>query len=306
MATFYATPKTNLQRLLDGCKSGDEIRLSEGVFRQKIEIDVDGITIVGAGEKSVLVYDDYAKKLDENGVEYVTFRTYTVAVCANNVTLKNLRIENNAGNSPKKGQEVAISVCGSDFIAQNCTFVSEQDTIFCGPLPPDLIQRYDGFLKDKLRKKGSCRQLFYNCKIAGTVDFIFGCADALFENCTILSVADGRTGFVVAPAHCKEQTVGFVFANCNLVCDENMPAEKVFLARPWRDFGKATFVDCAYGHHIKSEGFDKWNDTERDKTARFAESEKPNGRVCWSKQATPDEISNLLSYFDDLKGRLQQ
>lgn len=303
MSTFFATPKTNLQKLLDSCQSGDVISLSEGVFRQKIEINTDGIALVGRGETTVLVHDDFAKKPDEKGVELNTFRTYTVAVCANGVTLENLCVKNDALDSPNKGQEVAISVCGTDFVAKNCTFASEQDTVFCGPLPDDLIERYDGFLKDKLRKKGSCTQLFYNCKIMGTVDFIFGCADALFENCTIVSVADGRTGFVAAPAHAENQNVGFVFYHCNFERDENMPQEKVFLARPWRDFGKATFAECNYDQHVKKEGFDKWNDTNRDKTARFAETNKPCGRVSWSKQIEKAELNSALRHFDDLRRR---
>lgn len=303
MSTLRANPTTNLQQLLNQCSCGDVIYLSEGVFRQKLEIDVDGITLVGTGEKTVLVNDDYAKKLDEKGVEYNTFRTYTVAVCANGVTLKNLRIENDSHDSPHKGQEVAISVCGTDFVAENCTFVSEQDTVFCGPLPDDLIERYDGFLKDKLRKKGSCKQLFSNCTIEGTVDFIFGCADALFENCTIVSANDGRTGFVAAPAHALQQTVGFVFDHCQLVCHKTMPPQKVFLARPWRDYGKATFLGCTFGAHVKTEGFDKWNDTNRDKTARFAETNKPQGRVAWSKQVEQNQTELLLQHFADLKNR---
>lgn len=298
MKTFYATPENDLQSLIDSCRNGDVIYLSEGIFRQKIEIDTNGITLIGNG-KTVIANDDYAKKLDENGVEFNTFRTYTVAVCANDVTLQNLQIINDAHDSPHKGQEVAISVCGTNFVAQNCTFVSEQDTVFCGPLPDDLIERYDGFLKAKLRKKGSCKQRFLKCKIVGTVDFVFGCADALFDECDVVSSTDGRTGFVAAPAHSSSQQIGFVFLHCNFVCDENMPEHTVFLARPWRDFGKASFVDCNYGAHIKTEGFDKWNDTDRDKTARFAETNKSSQRVSWSKSLDERDVKTLLDYFND-------
>ncbi len=304
MKTFYATPQSNLQTILDACENGDVILLGEGIFRQKIEIDTDGITIIGRGNKTVLIGDDYAKKLDDKGVEFNTFRTYTVAVCANGVTLKNLRIENDAHDSPHKGQEVAISVCGNNFVAQNCTFVSEQDTVFCGPLPDDLIDRYDGFLKNKLRKKGSCKQLFYKCKIVGTVDFVFGCADALFEECDIVSLTDGRTGFVAAPAHSAEQQIGFVFVRCNFVCDTKMPVNTVFLARPWRDFGKASFVDCHYEPHVKEEGFDKWNDTSRDRTARFAETDKSLKRVNWSKTIDENDAKALIAHFDDLAQKI--
>ena len=299
MTTYYVTPKDDLQRILDNAEPYSTVILSKGIYRQKLEIDVDGLSIVGEGaEATKIIYGDYAKKLDENGVEYNTFRTYTVAVCARDVTLKSLTVENDSGNSPKNGQEVALTVYGDNFTAIECKLISEQDTLFCGPLPLDLIARYDGFLKNKLRRDITGKQRYFSCEIVGTVDFIFGCGDCLFEQCTIISLDDGRHGFVAAPAHALEQNVGFVFNQCTFVGKGELEG-KIFLARPWRDYGKASFVNCKYGKHITPEGFDKWNDTERDKTARFAEyGVDRTGRVAWSKELTPKEVLTLLKYFN--------
>ncbi len=296
---YYATPDTNLQQLFDNAKEDSVIFLEEGVYRQKVEINKP-LTIIGKGIKTQIIWNDYAKRIGDDGLELVTFRTYTVAVCANNATLKNLSIINDAGNSPQKGQEVALSVCGDNFHAENCLFVSEQDTLFCGPLPEDLVERYDGFLKDKLRKRQSCKQVFTNCVIKGTVDFIFGCGDCLFENCQITYRKDSRKGgFVVAPAHAQNQDVGFVFYKCNFDRESGVEDGSIFLARPWRDFGKASYVNCQYGNHISPLGFDKWNDTNRDKTARFAEyGTTQAGRVGWSKILSTIEAQRLLAFFD--------
>ena len=298
MTTYYVTPNDDLQQLLNNVEPYSTVKLAEGVYRQKLEIDVPNLTIEGEGaETTVIEYGDYAKKLDENGVEYNTFRTYTVAVCADGVTIRNLTIANSSGNSRENGQEVALTVYGDSFAMENCRLVSEQDTLFCGPLPKDLIERYDGFLKDKLRRDITSKQRYLNCTITGTVDFIFGCGDCLFDKCTIISLADGRQGFVAAPAHALEQTVGMVFNECQFLSEGDV-TESIFLARPWRDYGKASFVGCKYGKHICSEGFDKWNDTERDKTARFAEYGVDRaGRVAWSKQLSKKEVETLLEYF---------
>ena len=298
MKTYYATPKNDLQQLLNTAEPYSTIKLSKGIYRQKLEIDVDGLTIVGEDvDNTVISYGDYAKKLDETGVEYNTFRTYTVAVCARDITFCNLTIENNSGNSPQKGQEVALTVYGDNFTADNCHLLSEQDTLFCGPLPLDLIARYDGFLKNKLRKDITSKQRYLNCTIEGTVDFIFGCGDCMFDNCTIISLNDGRHGFVAAPAHALEQNIGFVFNKCVFVGKGDLDG-KIFLARPWRDYGKASFINCKYGKHIITDGFDKWNDSERDKTARFAEyGADRTGRVTWSKELTQNEVDILLNYF---------
>lgn len=295
---YIATKDTNLQQLFDSAKDGSTILLDEGVYRQKVEISKP-LTIVGKGEKTQIVWDDYAKKIGDDGLELVTFRTYTIAVCADNVTLKNLTIVNDSGNSPQKGQEVALTVYGDNFLAENCTLVSEQDTLFCGPLPDDLIDRYDGFLKDKLRKKQKCKQVFSNCTIKGTVDFIFGCGDTLFESCNIVYRKDTRTGgFVVAPAHAESQNIGFVFYKCNFDGEMGVEKQSIFLARPWRDYGKASYINCQYGEHITPLGFDKWNDTNRDKTARFAEfGTTQQGRVAWSKILSQEDAEILLGFF---------
>lgn len=300
MTEFYITPNDLLADTLAKAEPNSRIHLANGVYREKVEISVPGIELIGDDpEKTVIVYDDYAKKIDENGLEYITFRTYTMAVTAPNVTLKNLTVENDALEPENKGQEVALTVYADGFYAENCRFVSTQDTIFCGPLPEDLIARYEGFLKDELRSGGFQRQVFRNCFIAGTVDFIFGCGDTLFDNCEIKSLVDARShGYAAAPSHGIDQKIGFVFNKCRFTCSETLEDGCVHLARPWRDCGKCSFIDCEYGRHIAAEGFNKWNGTERDKTARFAEyPEKPSSRVPWSKVLNEAEKDELLEYF---------
>ena len=299
--TVNVTPTDSLAGVLGTVDPGTRIVLAPGSYREKIEIYVPGIEIVGDPTHDTrIVWGDYARKLDESGVEYNTFRTYTVAVLAPEVTFRNITVENDAMNPESKGQEVALTVCADGFTAESCRFLSTQDTVFCGPLPPDLIERYDGFLKDPLRADGEMRQIFRECLISGNVDFIFGCGSTLFEKCEIRSVYDVRGhGYTAAPAHTKEQDIGFVFSACRFTCEETVADESIFLARPWRDFGKCSFIDCEYGRHITREGFDKWNDTERDKTARFAEyGNIPSGRVKWARTMTDDEKEKLLYSFN--------
>ena len=155
------TPEDSLSQAVNSAAPHTRIELAPGVYREKLEIRAGGIEIVGhSAQDTVISWDDYALKLDERGVEFNTFRTYTAAVLADNVTFRSLTVENAAGSPESKGQEVALTVYADGFYAEGCRFVSTQDTVFCGPLPDDLIERYDGFLKDELRKKGSCRQIF--------------------------------------------------------------------------------------------------------------------------------------------------
>ena len=97
-------PGDDLQTVFDSAPEGAVIHLTAGVYRQKCLIRTPGLTLLGEGaEETVLVWDDYAKKPDESGREYNTFRTWTVAVCADGVTVNNLSIVNDALQPAKKG-----------------------------------------------------------------------------------------------------------------------------------------------------------------------------------------------------------
>lgn len=291
MPDLYITPDDRLQAVFDKADPGAVIHLSPGVYRQKAVIRTPGLIVVGAGaEKSRIVFDDYARKRDAEGFEYITFRSYTLAVCADGVTLRNLSVLNDAGAPQVKGQQVALSVLGTDFLMENCRLASTQDTLFAGPLPPDLIERYDGLFPDELRRGGEMKQVYQNCRIEGSVDFIFGCAAAQFRDCQLHSVFDGRDiGYIAAPAHSLWQEKGFHFTRCRLTRGEGVGDQTVYLARPWRDHGLCEFEDCAYDDHIAPAGFDPWSGTRRDKTARFYEHPAVPGRVPWINRAGKDE-----------------
>ncbi len=283
MQQLYVTPDDRLQAVFYKAQPGATIHLAPGVYRQKAVLRTPGVTLLGAGAgRTRIVFDDYAKKTDEQGFAYITFRSYTLAVCADGVTMQNLSVINDAGSPETKGQQVALLVCGSDFTMTGCTLTSTQDTLFAGPLPPDLIERYEGFLPEDFRRGGELTQCFSDCTIEGTVDFIFGCGRTVFRHCCIRSLREKRGfGFVAAPAHSQHQQEGFLFQDCDFCCEEGVDPGSVYLARPWRDFGLARFENCRCGPHIAAAGFDRWSGTQRDQTARFYESPEVSGRVAW-------------------------
>lgn len=283
---LHIHPGVDLQQVFDGAAPGETIRLAPGEYRAKTSISTPDLTIEGAGaDKTRIVWGDYAKKPDELGREYNTFRTWTLAVCADGVTMRDLAVVNDALHPEEKGQEVALTVYADRFCMERCRLTSTQDTLFLGPLPKDLIERYEGFLPDMLRRDKFCAQHFSQCLIEGTVDFIFGCGEALFDACEIRSVYDVRgVGYAAAPAHALEQREGFHFKNCRFTAGPGVADGSVYLARPWRDYGLCVFENCAYGAHISPLGFDKWNDTDRDKTARFYETPPVPGRAPWTRR----------------------
>lgn len=282
---LHVNPRDDLQAVFDRADPGEVLQLAPGDYRVKAAIFTPKLTLRGAGaERTRIVWDDFAKKLDETGTEYNTFRTWTLAVCADGVTMEDLSVVNDSLHPEVKGQEVALTVYGDNFVMERCRLTSTQDTLFLGPLPDDLIARYDGFLPDHLRRSKPCRQRFSRCLIEGTVDFIFGCGQALFDECEIRSLADARDiGYAAAPAHARSQTEGFRFQRCRFTAEDGVTPGSIYLARPWRDYGMCVFDRCTYGPHISPLGFDKWNDTHRDRTARFYETPVMEGRVPWTK-----------------------
>ena len=283
MNEIYVTSQSDLQAVFDTAPVNSTIRFAPGIYRQKTMIRTPGLTLVGAGrEETILCFDDHAKKPHPIGYEYNTFRTYTMAVCADGVTIRDMSIVNDALQPEVKGQEVALSVIGDGFVMTNCRLTSTQDTLFNGPMPDDLIGRYEGFLDDPLRRGGRMRQQFTDCLIEGTVDFIFGCGEAVFTNCELRSLVDARNcGYVVAPAHQLRQKAGYLFRQCRFTCQEGVQPGSIYLARPWRDHGMVCLEDCTMGPHIAPAGFDPWSGTRRDLTARFFESPAVAGRVDW-------------------------
>jgi pectinesterase len=281
MLFLTLTPSDNLQQIFDTIHEPATIFLKNGTYNQKVVVKSDNIKIVGEDrERVVITNDDYAKKQHADGREYNTFRTYTLCIVGDGVVLENLTVENSITDPKTHGQCVALSVNAKNFYAKDVILKSTQDTLFTSPFPDDLVIRYsgltddptyyDGFIpRDQLYLEGNAVHLFENCDIYGTVDFIFGCAEAYFKNCNLISIYDNRQcGYVAAPAHSLKQQNGYAFVDCNFV-NGGAGDGQIYLARPWRDFGKCEYVNCALGSHISPLLFDKWNDTYRNKTARF-------------------------------------
>ena len=80
-----------INEAIKGIDEPTEILLLDEYYKEKVVIDKNDIILNGQN-KAIIDYDDYALKIHEDGREYVTFRTYTLIVKANNIVLKNLTI----------------------------------------------------------------------------------------------------------------------------------------------------------------------------------------------------------------------
>lgn len=293
--------KQSLNEVLKNACEGDVFILEDGNYCEKVEINTNRITLKAKNPHKVIISNkDYYHKIMPNHNECNTFGTYTLYIGGNDVQLKDIVIRNDATPSEVYGQAVALHVNGTRFKCDNCIIESAQDTLFTGPMPKDLIERYQGFYSQEKLLGLPSSQIYHQCKIIGDVDFIFGGATVLFDECAIVTVErkSGFTSYIAAPSHEKTTEFGYLFYRCSLISSVQMA--ETFLARPWRDYGCAAFIECSLGQHIHPLGFNKWNNTDRDKTARFFEYSENidcSQREKWSIQLTKAEAQKYYQDF---------
>lgn len=251
------------------------ILVKKGIYKEKLEVPswLNNIEILGEDrDQTVITWDDHANiLLPGTSRKMGTFRTYTMKICGNNITLKNITIENNAA---RLGQAVALHTEGNRLQFVNCRFLGHQDTVYTG-------------------KEGTMLY-FHNCYIEGTTDFIFGPSTVWFEGCEIHSRANS---YVTAASTPADIAYGYVFNNCTLTADDDV--DKVYLGRPWRPYAYTLFMNCNLGKHILAEGWENWRNPENEKTARYSEcNSKGEGastskRVTWAKTLTKKEAIRI-------------
>lgn len=250
--------------------------IKDGIYTEKVELSINNTDVTFIGEsvdKTIITFNDYSGR----GKYIGTFNSQTVKISGNRFKAENITFENSAG---AVGQAVALNVDADQAVFKNCKFLGNQDTIYLGG-------EYS-------------RQLFVDCYIEGTTDFIFGPATAIFKNCTIHCKSNS---YITAPNTTKDKAFGFVFLDCKVTTADNV--DKLYLGRPWRAWAKSVFIRCELPKAIAPEGWHNWGNPENEKTAFFAEynctgdGNDPKERVKWTHQLTDKEAKsyNLDTIF---------
>lgn len=260
----------SVSEAVKNASSGDTIFIKNGIYHEQTEITVPDITLIGEDRnETVIEYDLYAN-MPLDGGKRGTFRSYTMLVFTHDFTCKNLTVQNSSGFGNKVGQAIAVYAEGDRIMFENCRMLGHQDTLFTGPLPLKEVKP-GGFVgPTEFAERKKVRQLYIGCYIEGEVDFIFGSAAALFDNCELFSLDRGEeiNGYVCAPSTYQNQKYGYIFNNCRFT--GNCPPRTVYLGRPWRNYAKSVLLNCEIGAHIRDEGFHDWNKPEARENAFFA------------------------------------
>ncbi|EMS53835.1 Putative pectinesterase/pectinesterase inhibitor 22 [Triticum urartu] len=101
------------------------------------------------------------------------------------------------------------------------------------------------------------RPMFYrDCRVSGTVDFVFGNGIAVIQRSTLatLPLAPGQTGSVTAQGRKDpNQNTGFSIHNC--VVEAKYPT---YLGRPWKPFSRVVVMESYLGAGVRARGWLEW------------------------------------------------
>ena len=269
----------NIDDAIEVCRAFMEyhkvIFVKKGTYKEKLIVPswLTNIEICGEDrDNTIITYDDHANVfIPGTDRKMGTFRTYTVRVDGNDITFRNITIENNAA---RLGQAVALHTQGDRLTFVNCRILGNQDTVYTGGI--------------------NTRLYFKDCHIEGTTDFIFGPSTAGFENCTILSRTDS---YITAASTPQNVEYGYVFNRCKIVAAEGV--SKVYLGRPWRPYAHTLFMNCQLGKHILPVGWHNWSNTQNETTARYCEYNNhgegaaTKERAAWTRQLTRKEAAKV-------------
>jgi len=247
----------------DGQRLNIEIR--PGTYKERLVVPQDRprTTFLGADAATTIITAAMSAK-EAGG----TFLSSTVDVQGTEFHAENITFENTFGVG---SQAVALMIHSDRAELLRCRLLGWQDTLYAA----------------------TGRQYYKDCYIEGHVDFIFGNASAVFDNCEIHSRGDG---YLTAQSRTSpELTTGFVFYRSRLTAENQTKGS--YLGRPWRPYSRVVFIDTAMDAFIRPEGWNNWNDAKNEATAWYGEfgSTGPGAgtgtRAAWARPMTAQQAA---------------
>lgn len=285
---------TTVQAAIDAAPTNGTVAftifIKNGTYKEKIMVASNKtfISLIGESVANViLTHDDFSGKPipGGGGTTYGTSTSASTTVNANDFTAVNISFENTTGEAP---QALAINVNGDRCAFKNCRFLGGQDTL--------------------LANGTGKRQYYKQCYIDGTVDFIFGSAIALFEDCTIYPKTRSSAGssYMTAANTTAGQAYGYVFKNG--IIQMNRGGTSYFLARPWQNppsENKTVFLNTVQsGSVILPAGWSIWDALTNTALITYAEYQSVtqtgaavdvSTRVAWSQQLNATQAATYTN-----------
>lgn len=201
---------------------------------------------------------------------WTTFNSATFAVVAQGFVAVNITFRNTAG--PIKHQAVAVRNGADLSTFYSCSFEGYQDTLYVHSL----------------------RQFYRECDIYGTVDFVFGNAASMFQNCNFYPrlPMSGQFNAITAQGRTDpNQNTGISIQNCTIRAADDLASStgtvQTYLGRPWKQYSRAVYMQSFMDSLINPLGWHEWDGDFALNTSYYAEfnnrgpGSDTSGRVTW-------------------------
>lgn len=215
------------------------IYVKRGTYKENVEVGKKqkNLMMVGDGMNSTIITGSL------NVVDgSTTFNSATLAAVGDGFIAQDMWFQNTAG--PEKHQAVALRVGADQSVINRCRIDAYQDTLYTH----------------------SNRQFYRDSYITGTVDFIFGNAAVVFQNCQIVArkPSSGQNNMVTAQGRTDpNQNTGTSIQKCKVIASSDLEPVKgtvrSYLGRPWKEYSRTVVMQSTIGDHIDPTGWSIWS-----------------------------------------------
>lgn len=222
------------------------IYVKAGVYAERVTIpaSLPNITMYGDGmSKTVITGSRHYGDGTSNSLR----DTATFLALGGGFIAQDMTFQNTAG--PEAGQALSFLSSSDQSALYHCSFEGYQDTLYAI----------------------SGRQFYKECQIFGTVDFIFGNANAVFQDCGIFFRKPKIGGGLVLTANGRSTAAedsGFSLQGCYITAGDDLRPvldqyNKAFLGRPWRPYARTIFMESYLDDVVDPQGWlDSWGFNE--------------------------------------------
>ncbi|KAL0542045.1 hypothetical protein IC582_022131 [Cucumis melo] len=213
------------------------IRIKKGVYKENVVIKVKNLMLVGDGLRYTIITGSRSV-----GGGSTTFNSATVAVTGERFIARGITFRNTAG--PQNHQAVALRSGADLSVFFRCGFEGYQDTLYAH----------------------SQRQFYRECYIYGTIDFIFGNAAVVLQNCMIYArkPMQGQQCVVTAQGRTDpNQNTGISIHNSRVMAADDLKpvikSVRTYLGRPWKEYSRTVYLQSFMESLVNPAGWLEWS-----------------------------------------------
>ncbi|KAF8721565.1 hypothetical protein HU200_023074 [Digitaria exilis] len=241
------------------------VYVKAGTYREYVSVprNLTNLAVIGDGAARTVITGSRSFAMN-----LTTKDTATVEVIGNGFLMRSVGVENTAGAASH--QAVALRSQSDMSAFHECRFDGYQDTLYAH----------------------TSRQYYRDCVVTGTIDFIFGNAQVVLQNCLIQvrRCMDNQQNIVTAQGRKERRSAGgTVIHNCTVEphpeLEPSVGKLRTYLGRPWKEYSRTLYIQSEIGGLVDAQGWLPWLGDFGLDTCYYAEVENRGAGADTSKRA---------------------